>query len=111
MTQLVLSLPDAPASLDAAHALDAVLELAQRLGWQEDATRPGRWRLGASAWRLRVSAHTTWAYELCAGYYRHRLRVKTTHLYGVQLMLERVAAACQHRGKVDTSHAGHPARH
>ena len=111
MTQLVLSLPDAPASLDAAHALDAVLELAERLGWQEDTERPGRWRLGASAWRLRVSAHTTWAYELYAGYYRHRLRVKTTHLYGVQLMLERVAAACQHRGKVDTSHAGHPTRH
>jgi hypothetical protein len=111
MTQLVLSLPEAPASLDAAHALDAVLELAERLGWQEDIARPGRWRLGASAWRLRVSAHTTWAYELYAGYYRHRLRVKTTHLYGVQLMLERVAAACQHRGKVDTLHAGHPARH
>ena len=111
MTQLLLSLPDAPASLDAAHALEAVLELVQTLGWQDDPKRPGRWRLGASAWRLRVSAHTTWAYELHAGYYRHRLRVKTAHLHSVRIMLERVAASCQHRGKEETPHAGHSARY
>lgn len=83
--------------------VDAVLAVAQRLGWEPDPARitQRRWYLPGTVYKLRVDFHSTQLYCVCDSMVYNLRRFATANLPALTVALEDVrleVAALQRKG-------------